>query len=155
MALPNVFTGLTSAEVFLVVKQDADPGVGGDVGAIWTFGSDSSDHFPFQDGVVYMGWGSTVRKTVGNLTPSLAAWRVLNISSAPSDYNVRVDGTSVFSTATNTVGWTTAPRIGYAATGIPALGYWAELIMYSRVISSTERAGVLSYLKGKYPSLTI
>jgi len=158
VAVPNVLTALTAGECFCVLKVDADPppGPGPNIGDIWEFGSNNTDdYYPFTDGQIYMGWGSTVRKTVGNPTPVLTAWRVLNVSSKSAEYIVRLDGTQIFTTATNTVGFDAAPKIGESANGNVMKGYIAEYIMYDGVLVAADRDIVHEYLRTKYPSLTI
>jgi hypothetical protein len=82
-------------------------------GAFYQFGTSvADDHVPFNDGNIYDGFGSTVRKTVGNVAPSMANWHLWNVTTAPGEYTARVNGLQVFTTATNTVAFHTACRLG-------------------------------------------
>lgn len=97
---PSSFTAGTGVFVW---KRTADPGT---LGQFWNFGSSgNSNYFPFSDGVIYDDFGSTVRKTVGNPTPSLANWHIYSARSAANLWKANLDGVELFSTATNTVGF--------------------------------------------------
>lgn len=145
----GLLNGATAGSFFIVAKTDADPAVvGSDGGHVNDFSSStSSSHHPYSDGVVYESFGSTVRKTVGNPTDSLAAWHRYSAHSAANDFRVYLNGASIFSTATNTVGFGTMTRqLGWQLGG----GYWkglvAELLLFSRVLSTAEREQVDRYL---------
>lgn len=159
----NFLSSLTAAEVFVVVKAVNDPppqGAGNDVnnGGFWKFGSgtgsSSAAHYPYQDGSIYDGWGSTTRKTVGNPTPALTSWHIYNISTAAGAWEARLDGVSLFSTATNAVGWRSAPILGMSERNNldDQLGqfYFAELMIFNQVLSTTDRATQLNYLADRH-----
>jgi Big-like domain-containing protein/concanavalin A-like lectin/glucanase superfamily protein len=156
------FTGFTAGTIFTVVKIVADPTAGTiDGHPINIFGSDLEHSFyPISGGVdVYDTFGTTARKQLGDLTPSLAAWRIYNAISAANDWRAYLDGTLVFSTVTNTVGWNDgavlpvligASRRSVAEGARTLDGDIAEIIMYSRALSDTERQQVEDYLMDKY-----
>ncbi len=154
MNLPDFLTGFSAGEIFIVVKLNNDPPAVGD-GGIWNFGSDGiATHYCYIDGVVYDEFATTARKDTGNQTPSLAAWRLYNISSQANEWTSRLDGTQVFTTATNTVGWTTSPTIGTSTVGATPTYYCdgdiAELLLYSAVLSASDRTAVKTYIAAKY-----
>lgn len=146
------FSALTAGEVFIVIKVDNDPTTGSGVrSGLWTIGTDAGSItlYPYDDGNIYDGFGTTVRKTVGNPTPSLASWRVYNVFSAANDWGANLDGSSLFTTATNTVGFSASCVLG--AQSVAFLdGDVAEFIMYNRKLTAPERASVLGYLQGKF-----
>lgn len=149
--LPNFLTGFAAGEIFIVVKVDNDPGVVPETG-LWAFGSDTADvHYPYSDGTIYDSFGSTARKTTVNPTPSLSsAYRVYNVTSKAGEWTSRIDGTQVYTTATNTVGWTTAPVIGrMAGSALYTKGWIAEVVLFSRELTTTERAAMLAYFAGQ------
>jgi len=111
LTIPNVLTALTAGTLFAVVKLNADPGSGNGLIDIGTDGS-LQDHYPYVDGTIYSDFGSTVRKTVGNPTPSMASWHLLSMRSASGAWDCRFNGTSLFTTASNTVGFNAAPKLG-------------------------------------------
>ncbi len=148
MNLPNFLTGFGAGEIFLVVKLNNDPPVTGS-GGIWDFGSDAaSSHYCFDDGFIYDEFATTARKGTVNPTPSLAAWRLYNVSSQANEWTSRLDGTQIFTTATNTVGWSTTPKIGGETFFCD--GDIAELILYSTVLSTADRTAVKTYIAAKY-----
>lgn len=147
----NVISDLASGELFLVIKQLNDPAIDGPFNnnswGIWG-NSGVTSHYPFTDGTIYEDWGSTVRHTVGNPTPALDAYRIVNIASASGEWTYRLDGSSLFTTATNTVAWQVNPELGRG--GGRNQGYFAEMIVYDRALTTTERAQVMAYLTARH-----
>lgn len=138
-----VLSSLTAAHMFVVVYPDADPGIGG--GTWWKLGNPgTTDHTPFTDGVIYDSAGSTARKTVGNPTPSLAAPHVYDVISVSGEWTANLDGAQLFTTATNTVGWSATPTIG--STGNPMNGYVGDVVIFDRKLT-TDLATVRARLK--------
>lgn len=152
--LPNLYSGATAGEVFAVLKALQDPPGNQLWSGLWEFGtagSGSSDHYPFTDGVVYMGWGSTARKTCGNPAVNLAAFHILNISSAAGAWALRLNGSTLHSTGTNTVGFDSTPLLGVSAnTSYRFGGQIAELVSYDAVLSAGDRTAVYNYLDAKW-----
>ncbi len=127
--LPSLAALSTSGTIFNVLKANADPGAG-ESGPQFIGTSGSANHWPFSDGNIYNGDMSNARKTVGNPTVSLATWVISGIQSANNDYEVWLNGTSFFTTATNTVGFSTTPIVGGGA-GAAWIGQMAEWILIS------------------------
>lgn len=149
-------SALTAGEAFIVVKVDADPPGVNTVSGSWKFGSNATDcHYPFTDGVIYEDFGTTARKTVGNPTPSLASWRLYNVISVSGEWTANLDGTQIYTTATNTVGFSTAPIIGGNVANDRRLdGDIAEFIVYNKKLEVPERTAVKTYIANRY-ALTI
>lgn len=150
---PNI-SALTAAEVFIVVKCDADPS---SANGLWRLGNDASlnTHFPFSDGTLYDTCMTNARKNTGNPTPSLASWRLYNVVSTSSEWTNFIDGTQFYTTATNTVGGNTATRLGRSQdSGTYFDGDIAELIIYSAKLGTTDKDAVESYVATRY-GLTI
>lgn len=153
--LPNVFGSLTAAEVFLVVKLDADPPPVDTKTGFWRLQNITSDpqalHVPFTDGTIYDGFGSTTRKTTVNPTLSMASWRVYQVASASGAWTSFMDGTQIYTTATNTVGFRTADLwLGRSYTIYYFDGVMAEILIYDHVLNSTERGIIKTALAAKY-----
>lgn len=157
--LTNPFTSQTEAELFVVVKLNNDPPTTNKWGQ-WRFaGTGDNNAFPFTDGVIYDGFCSTLRKTVGNPTPSLAAWRLYNTSSAASSWIARLDGTQIFSTTSNVFSSAATGTMGTfrllgATASVNMDGFIAEVILFDHVLSAEDRTTVESYIADKY-ALTI
>ena len=154
--LPNFLTAFTAGHAFVVVKINADPPPGtGNCGSplgFWTGHATLDSLYPFTDGIIYEGAMSTSRHTTVNPTPALTSWRLYEIRSASGAYSTHLDGTQIFTTASNTVGWGTTPRIGRSRAGVTATlrGDIAEVIFFSRVLNSTEITSIKSYITAKY-----
>jgi hypothetical protein len=150
---PNFFTGDAAGEMFAVVKMDADPqGAAADTGFMYLGSAAFNTHYPFTDSVVYDGFGTSTRKTVGNIAPNLAAWHTYNPWSAPSDWNLNIDNVSVYSTASNTVGWNAGPLLGVSG-GSGFTGSQmrlAAVYYFGDKLTSGERSFMYSYILAKY-----
>jgi hypothetical protein len=156
LAGPNHLSALTAATAFVVVKIDNDPPGAADQSGLWDMDAASdAAHYPFTDGNVYDGWGSTARKSTGNPTLSLsAAFRVYGVVSASGAWTSYVDGTQHYTTGTNTVGFGTAPEFGRSFNGAATYYYLdgdvAEVIVYDSALGTTDRQSVEGYLATKY-----
>ena len=139
----------TAGECFFVLKADADPSA---FGALCEFGAASlPDLWPSTDGNVYMGWGRGTRPSIGNPTPSLASWRLLNVHSATNDWKVFLDGTQIDSSGTNTPAFLPS---GVLSPGTGFGGQIAEYIQFDRGLTQSERDQIEAYIATKY-ALTI
>jgi hypothetical protein len=160
--LPNFLTSFTAGEVFVVLAINADPPADTSHSGppLGDWGTPNTGLYPyFGDSKIYEGWGSTVRKdATKDPDTALTSWHVYNIRSAAGAYSWRINGAAsgndFFSTATNTVGWGTAPQIGRGVTGFGANCYcsFADIIFASRILDdTTERKAVIhQYLNDEY-----
>lgn len=153
--LPNFLTGFTTAaEIFAVLKCDNDPPATNTRAGLWTMGGDGVNHdlYPFTDANVYLGWGSTVRKAIGNPVRRLNEWHLLRIFSKPSLWNVKhMAGSDIASTGVNTMGWSAAPKLGYSLTSNIAFdGKIAELFLFSAELTDFERGHLLEYVRSRF-----
>ncbi|HNC56658.1 MAG TPA: phage tail protein [Leptospiraceae bacterium] len=151
----NFLTGFTEGEIFIIMKAASDPATSNIKGNYGVFGSDTTQiqHVPFTDGTIYDGFGSTARKNTGNPTNNLASFFLYNVSTKANLFTVRINGSQHYTTNTNTVGWTTTPRLGGQAGNFSSAGfdgYIAAIIIYNRVLNSSERAAVRAYCAAKY-----
>jgi hypothetical protein len=144
---PIAWTNLT---VFIVVKVPADPAAVQEDTGLWQMSTGSSTHYPFTDGVVYDGAGSDTRKTVGDLTPSLAAFRLYEVRSTSGEWTAWLDGSQVFTTGTNTVATPTDMRLGENGLGNQFEGDIGEMLVYDAALSDTDREAVETYLADKW-----
>ena len=161
--VPDFFAGTeTAAEMFIIVRIDNDPpGSVNQVGMWHLAGGGVVNAFPSTDSNVYDGFGSTARKTVGNPTPSLTSWRLYNVSSAAGDWTVRLDGTQIFTTASNTFQGSVSGTMGITrklgqSGGLSHFldGMVAGLFVFDHVLSAGDRTLVHDYISAKY-GLTI
>lgn len=144
----------TAAEVFIVFKVDNDPPAGIAQTGLWNFSDDGAlnGHYPYFDGTFYDAFGSTARKTLGDLTPDLSTvFRLYNVSTASGAWTARLDGTQVH-TDGNTVGWpSTAYVVGRSRDATYFFdGDIAEIVIYSAVLSAGDRDDLEAYFDTKY-----
>lgn len=146
---PNM-SALTAVHAFIILQVDADPpGSSGNTG-LWDVGTDTlSSHYPFTTGVVFDAGFSTARKTIGDPTPALTAWRVYEVVSVSGEYTVKLDGTQIFTTATNTVGCPASPQLLRNRNGDVLAGRMAGFYMFSAKLT-TDRATMVSYINSEF-----
>jgi hypothetical protein len=77
------------------------------------------------------------------------------VYSAPNDWQSFLDGFSLFSTSTSTVGFNSAPTLGKSRNPTQAIerfldGDVAEVIFYNHKLSTSVRSDVQGYLNAKY-----
>lgn len=161
--LPDL-SALTQGEVFAVLASQygAAPGPGGSerYTGLWHMGADLGNvHYPYPDGNAYDSFGSTVRKTYLQVSPAHAFTEahVYNVSSAPGAYTARYNASVMHATASNTVGFASAPTFGayFSASGLYGFnGRLAYLVVCSAVQSPAARAKMLGYLSTRFGTPT-
>lgn len=145
--IPNVLSGLPVGQIIAVLRVDTDPPTIANNSGLWLFGASGAvSHYPFTDSIVYDEFATNSRKTTGNPTASLATKRIYNVLSKAGRWTSKIDGTQHFTTATNTVAWSTIPRIGNSTSNRQCVGYWWEFILLSRELTAEEEALLMTYL---------
>jgi phage minor structural protein len=162
----GVLTALDAAgegELFIVSKNDTNDASQG--AAFEGFcGHAEYQHINFSDGNLYCGFGSTVRKNTGNPTFNLTTAHLQNYRSAAGAWSAFIQNVSHFTTATNTVdftggissnGATPGGFLGGNVTANSGTGLWwagvlCEFIIFSRVLTTLERADVVDALNDRY-----
>jgi len=140
-------SAFTEGEHFILMKLANDPPSGGDIGALHTFGTAvNTNHIPYTDGTVYDGFGSNARKTTVDPTPSFASWRLYSAYSTSGDWANYVDGTQIYSTATNTVGFNAAAYI-LIESGCKLAG---EHLLFHQKLGSTDRTAIFNDIEAAY-----
>lgn len=139
----------TSGEIFYVLRNDVDNGYNG----FSSFGTASwptnNAHYGYY-GTIYDDFGSTVRYTVGDPPGLLSDWHIYNVSTAPNEWIARLDGTTLYSAGSNTVGFTAYPALGMSSSGIFLNGEVAEVLVYDSVLTPEMRSLIMVYLRDKY-----
>ena len=144
-------SSLTGGDIFFVVKTDLDPNPNSFLTGLSHFGSDASiTHFPFTNSSIFDQFGTTSRKAVGNPSTPLDQWNIYNAISVAGEWTARLAGSQIFTTGTNTVGFTATPFIGRDATNVFLTGKIAEIILYSSKLTTVDRARVEAYLDAKW-----
>ncbi len=147
-------SALTAGTGFVVVKIVTDPPAVESKAGLWrTDASTDGSHLPYIDGVIYDAFGSTARKTTVNPALSLSsAFRIYDVVSAAGDWRSYLDRTLLFSTATNTVGFSATGFVGKSTGSTTHFldGDLAEVIFYSTALSTADRLAVETYLDEEY-----
>ncbi|WP_420551615.1 FG-GAP repeat domain-containing protein [Tenacibaculum aiptasiae] len=162
-------TNYTAAEAFSVAKSNSS---GTDNGHPYDFGGANSArgyYYPDQQGVLYQGSFTTDRLAFNTTTNAvidskagalvtgdplnLANWNIYGTHSAANNWGIQFNGQSKTSTTVNITDFsfptTNGVYIG-AAQNTNFTGDISEIILYSRVLSNTERHRVNSYNAVKY-----
>ncbi len=145
-------SALTAGEVFIVLSRPAEDTNYG----LWDMGADTvSTLYPWDgDSNIYDEFGTTARKQVGDPTPTLAAWRLYNVVSVAGEWTAFLDGAQLFTTGTNTVGFSATPGLA-RNDSTQALGAdIAEFILFGRKLSAGEKTQMKFYFASRY-ALTI
>ena len=147
--LPDL-SSLTAGEVFILWKIT-------NINGGYNFGSGfaGGNLYPYNDGNIYDNFGSTSRHDAIPPAVPVSEFHVYNVSSIAGEWIARHNAT-ILRTEGNTVGFSATPYLGDSGSAL-TVGYVAEVILYSRKLTSPERADVLAYFNGKYyaPVITL
>ena len=154
LTLPNFASAFTEGEVFVVLRST---GTQVDVSTLWTMGDDyiwGPNLYPNSDGTVYETFGTRNRKSTGQPPTPLNQFHVYNVASKPGEFVMRFNGLERYRTASNTVFFPAAPILGGGIYNRHRLGGdIAEMLIYDRVLTQTERDAVTAYCQTKYGML--
>jgi hypothetical protein len=81
---------------------------------------------------------------------ALDQYHLYNVSTKAGEWISRLNGAEHFRSAANTVGWDSSPSIGWNGGSEYLRGDIAEILIYNKVLTSSEREAVGSYLARKY-----
>ena len=149
---PNFFGVFTAAETFIVLQRTADPPVSATTDGLWKIGQGTSSVVPFTDGKIYDSFASTVRKTTVNPAASMASPCVYNVVSTSSEWTNFLNGTQLYTTATNTVAFYNSPAaLGWdIVSTIYMDGIICEWLTFSAKLDAAGKAAVKAYLGTRY-----
>ena len=147
----------TGGEAFLVIKMDSNVYTSGDsgIGGMWNFGNNgAANHYTWTDGSVYDDFGSNTRHRgpdleVFNGGKDLSVWHVYNVRSLSGEWTSLINNDQTFTTASNTVSFTTAPTLG-AGGSFTLTGEIAEFRFYSGTMTGGERTAIYNSLNSTY-----
>jgi hypothetical protein len=151
LSLPDFMSGASAGEMFVVLR--CDPYNSGTIRGFVRIGSDGNNaHYPLS-GSIKDSFGSTVRQDGSGIAlQDLSQFHIYNAVSVPGGWTNRVNGILNYTTAVNTVGWSTLPRIGLSQSYYFA-GDIAEMIVYDHRLNADEEAAIQKYLSVKYTIL--
>ena len=145
LQLPNFLSGASAAEALIVVRTTSTATATG----LWAFGTNGG-YYTMADGTVQDGFGSTSFYTQGPASQNLTQFHVYEVSSQAGLWQSWLDGVPFYESNVNTVGFTATPMLGLASTFFKFNGDIAEVIVYNRSLTDTERQADLAYLQQKY-----
>jgi hypothetical protein len=156
--LPDLSALITSGSsvVFIAKVNNDPPSAQGKSGTVIYTGTDTlASHLPWSEsGEIYDSFGSTARKNLGNPTPSLASWFITSVRSATNDYEYHLNGTSFYSTGTNTNGFRSTALIGKSTDqGGYHYGFdgkIAEIVVLKAAATTGQRQQLEGYLAWKW-----
>jgi hypothetical protein len=147
---------LTASEIFVVLRTI--PNDGSNVNCHWQFGyvgDPTSYPYPYPDMSTHKiteSFATNRRLPEATAPAPVDQWHIYNVSSAPGDYAMSMNGQTYQADSANTVAWgNQGLRLGSNWQGIY---YWngemAEVIIYDHKLTPTERADVMKYLGDRY-----
>lgn len=140
--LPHTLSGKTSAEVHSTTKSgSANAGP-------YHFGTfaEGGSLYPYVDGLTYLDFASTTRQnSIDTAAKPITSWRRVNMWSAAGDWAFLLDETSIRTSPSNTVGFTSSPLIGQSG-ALTGLLYHGGIVLFGRKLNSTERADLVTWL---------
>lgn len=134
--LPDL-SALTHGTVYVVARQ-LDPQASN--AELWTMGTDGTAYFDFSDGKVYDHLGTNARKTSTSKVPRMTAGQffLYDAVSAAGRWESYVNGERIHKTASNTVAFPAAPKLG-SASGNRWGGYITDFYLFDAVHEADER----------------
>lgn len=141
-------SSLTAGEIFILYQRDSDPATGVENSGIWHFGTAGIWPVFWTDGNWYEDFGRASRMTTGNPTLSMTSPRVIDMISVSGEWSILVDGSTHYTTATNTPSFRSVPFIGAQVGGwnYSMMGEVRAVIFYDGKLSTDDRTAVYNYL---------
>ena len=145
--LPNLMNGVTEGEAFVVLKAvSATPSA---LRGLWRMGSSGISYYPNTTGVLTDSFGMGSSRSLGAPAADVTQWHVYNVSSKAGEWVARLNGMQQFRATSNTVTWSTVPLLGHNGSyGFD--GEIAEVLIFDKVLTHTERVTVQDYLSGRH-----
>lgn len=138
---------MTGGHLFAVIKGN---GLEGQSRSPWRFGSYGDICWYLFGTDIYEGFGSTTRKSLGNPTQDVDLAHCYEAISTSSEWTGKINGTTLLTTGTNTVGW---DPLGFEIGG-HATAWWdgdyAEIIVLDHKATINEEAAIVAYLNARY-----
>jgi hypothetical protein len=153
--LPDFLDGTVGAEAFVVLRAATNtPPVPSE---LWTFGGGRMYHsaYPAPDGSVAEDFGSTAMMSLGVPAQPLNQYNVYEVMGQNGSWAAWLNGMLLASTTNNVYGYNSVPMLGRRFTGGNGVdqyfnGAVAELLVFNRPLTDSERTNVNSYLINKY-----
>ena len=148
----NDFSSLSEGEVFSLIELKNAPATSGNTSGLWSFGtSTSQDHYPYNNNVVYCGFGRNTRFTIGDVSGNvdLTEPHLLNVNSGAS-FNFRINDIDLFASTSGAPSFNSNIHIGRSLGNHYMDGSIGELILFNEVLPDSLRSLTHQYLRHKY-----
>jgi hypothetical protein len=146
----NFMSGATAGEAFIVLKSDEESS-GGTSRGLWRLSSAGGSYYPYPGtSAISEDFGSSTFAILGDPLPALTAYNLYNVNSASGSWVIRLNGSRLHTSTANTVAFHTAPYLGRSAGTSAWYGGIAEMLVYNRVLTASEREAVGAYLATRY-----
>jgi len=159
LSLPSFLTSETSGEIFAVLKSATGSGVNA---GLWQFGNyggnsstisstlypNSAGHLMGDFGIA--GASSPPPFDQGVPFQDITQFHIYEANAQSNLWESWINGLPLFESQSNSVGFTTLPTIGADHNSHYFDGDLAEVIVYGRTLSASERQSVIGYLAQKY-----
>ena len=150
-SLPNVLNGTTQAEAFVVLKAATNlPTVEKD---IWRMGSVGNFYYcyPNTSGQICEGFGSTSGYNIGVPAQPINQYHLYEVASQNGSWGAWINGLMQYETTNNTYAYYTGGYYLGLADGEDGFdGDMAEVLVFNRTLTPSERDAVGKYLFSKY-----
>ncbi len=142
--------GITAAELIAVVRAVNGSPTFNNAGGFLNCSNDAqTQHYPFIDGIVYDSFGR-VDRTSFTPTTSLADWHTFNVRSDTATKTTRINGTLQATVGAGATQFLGSVRVGWSASTINFNGWVAMVAIYTRILSTDERAQAAAYVSTTY-----
>ncbi|MDR2429404.1 MAG: fibronectin type III domain-containing protein, partial [Puniceicoccales bacterium] len=148
LVFPGTLMGnAAEGEIFILLKAAA--ATPASTRGLWRMGSSSYSYYPNASGVVVDDAGTSISRTVGLPDADITGWHLYNVSSKLGEWVARFNGRERIAFGANTVRWATSPLLG--SNGSQGFdGGIAEVLIYDRVLTASERETLEGYLARKH-----
>lgn len=151
----NFMGSATSGTYFQVVRIDAqpaatDPKTGAPFMARGAASPYPDGHYPYLDNNIYECFGTNVRKSYSATSLTMTNLHLYSAFSAASDYRAYFNNSSIYSTGTNTVQFSTDIKIGSQDGSYRFNGQVGTIIIFDSALSTGDRNQVSAALNLKY-----
>lgn len=147
--LPDM-SALTQAEVMFILKTDNDPATSGTTGRLHNIGTGIEDnYYPWTDGNVYDGLGSTQRKSVqANFVKTNL--HCYSVQAKTNFWKALFNGEERHFIQSNTVVFNSTPTIGKNNSAGTFAGRMTALYVFSKVLTESQRLRMQEYITTKH-----
>jgi len=144
--LPDLMAGAAGGEIFAVVRRTATTNIVG----LWSFGgSATGNRYPEADSQIHEDFASVSSNASGPAPGGLTNFGLYNVGGSGAGWFMNFNGQSRCRLTANTVAFRQNAMIG-DGTWCNFDGDIAEVIIYDRVLTDSERQAVRVYIHQKY-----